>query len=47
MADKITTISKVKVGTQIGRLDDGDIVRFNAADIVFLGLAFSPRASDR
>ncbi len=47
MADKLTTISKVKVGTRIGRLDDEDIVRLNAAVIVFLGLAISPRASKR
>jgi mRNA interferase MazF len=47
MADKITTISRAKVGTRIGRLDDEDIVRLNAAVIVFLGLAISPRASDR
>jgi mRNA interferase MazF len=44
MVDKITTVSKSKVGGQIGRLDDEDIVRLNQAIVVFLGLATSPRA---
>ncbi len=43
MVDKVTTISKSKVGARIGRLDDEDILRFNQAVIVFLGLAVSPR----
>ena len=43
MVDKITTVPKSKVGERIGRLDDEDIVRFNQAVIVFLGLAVSPR----
>jgi mRNA interferase MazF len=47
MADKITTISKSMAGTRIGRLADEDIIRLNAAVIVFLGLAISPRASER
>jgi mRNA interferase MazF len=47
MPNEITTISRAKVGTRIGRLDDEDIVRLNAAVIVFLGLPISPRASDR
>ncbi len=39
MVDKITTVSKTKLGTRIGRLEDGDMVRLNRAMIVFLGLA--------
>ena len=35
MVDKITTVSKEKIGERIGRLDDQDIVRLNQA--VFLG----------
>lgn len=44
MVDKITTVSKAKIGKRIGRLDDEDIVRLNRAVLVFLGLAGS--ASD-
>ena len=44
MVDKITTVPKSKVGTQIGRLDDEDILRLNRAILVFLGLATSSRA---
>jgi mRNA interferase MazF len=44
MVDKITTVAKSKVGAQIGRLDDQDILRLNRAILVFLGLATSPRA---
>ena len=43
MVDKITTVPKTKVGARIGRLDDEDILRFNQAVLVFLGLAVSPR----
>ena len=39
MIDKITTVPKSKVGAQIGRLDDEDLVRLNRAVLVFLGLA--------
>ncbi len=44
MVDKITTVPKSKVGTRVGRLDDEDIVRLNQADLVYLGLAGSPKA---
>ncbi|MGB6908532.1 MAG: type II toxin-antitoxin system PemK/MazF family toxin [Methyloceanibacter sp.] len=44
MVDKITTVSKSKLGTRIGRLDDQDVVRLNQAILVFLGLTVSPRA---
>ena len=41
MVDKITTVSKSKAGTLVGRLDDADILRLNRAVLVFLGLAGS------
>jgi len=43
MVDKITTVTKSKVGERIGRLDDEDVLRLNQAMMVFLGLAVSPR----
>jgi mRNA interferase MazF len=46
MADKITTVSKAKLGRQIGRLDASDMARLDRAMLVFLGLAGSPRARD-
>ena len=42
MVDKITTIPKSRLGAQIGRLDDDDMLRLNQAILVFLGLATSP-----
>ncbi len=39
MVDKITTVSKERLGERIGRLDDEDVVRLNRANLVFLGLA--------
>lgn len=44
MVDKITTVNKSRLGNRVGRLDDEDMVRFNQAALVFLGLAASPRA---
>jgi mRNA interferase MazF len=41
MVDKITTIPKARLGNQVGRLDDEDIVRLNRAVLVFLGFAGS------
>ena len=41
MVDKITTIPKTRIGNQIGRLDDEDIVRLNRAVLVFLNFAGS------
>ena len=38
MVDKISTVSKEKLGRRIGRLDDRDVVRLNRAIMVFLGL---------
>ena len=45
MVDKITTVPKAKIGDQIGRLDEEDLVRLNQSMLVFLGLAVSPRLS--
>ena len=39
MVDKVTTIQKTKLGKQIGRLGDEDILRLNRALLIFLGLA--------
>ena len=39
MVDKITTVSKTRLGTRIGRISDEDAVRLNRAILVFLGLA--------
>ncbi len=44
MVDKITTVSKDRIGSRVGRLDDEDMVRANRAILVFLGLAGSPKA---
>ena len=39
MVDKITTVRRSKLGKQIGRLSNEDMVRLDRAIIVFLGLA--------
>jgi mRNA interferase MazF len=39
MVDKITTVSKEKLGSRVGVLGDADMVRLNQAILVFLGLA--------
>ena len=39
MIDKITTVSKKKLESVVGRLSDEDVVRVNRAVVVFLGLA--------
>ncbi len=39
MVDKITTVSRSKIGTHVGRLDDQDMLRLNRAVLVFLGIA--------
>lgn len=41
MVDKVTTVPKSRLGTQIGILGDEDLVLLNRALIVFLGLAGS------
>ena len=44
MVDKLTTVSKQRIGTKIGRLEDEDMVRLSRAILVFLGFAGSPKA---
>lgn len=44
MVDKLTTVPKSKIGIQIGRLDDSDLIRLNRAVVVFLGLAGASRS---
>jgi mRNA interferase MazF len=39
MVDKITTVSRSKLGEAVGVLDDADVVRLNRAIVVFLGTA--------
>jgi mRNA interferase MazF len=39
MIDKLTTVSRGKLGRKIGHLDDETMVRLNRAMMVFLGLA--------
>lgn len=39
MVDKLTTVSRSKLGDRIGRLDDDDMVRLSRAVLVFFGLA--------
>jgi mRNA interferase MazF len=45
MVDKIVTVSKSKIGTKVGRLDDEEVLRLNRAMLVFLGLTSSQRAA--
>ncbi len=42
MVDRITTVPKSRLGHQVGRLADQDLLRLNRALMVFLGLAVSP-----
>jgi len=44
MVDKLTTVSRERLGFQVGRLGDEDLVRLNRAILVFLGMAGSSRA---
>lgn len=39
MVDKVTTVSKAKIGKRVGRLSDEDVVRLDRAMMVFFGLA--------
>ncbi len=41
MVDKITTVSRRRLGRRIGALQRSDLQRFNQSAIVFLGLAGS------
>jgi mRNA interferase MazF len=39
MVDKITTVSKDRLGERVGHLEPEDVVRLNRAVMIFLGLA--------
>ena len=39
MVDKITTVSKKRLGKRIGRLEDNEVIRLNRAILVSFGLA--------
>ena len=39
MVDKMNTVSRSKLGAQVGALGDADLVRLNRAIVVFLGIA--------
>ena len=39
MVDKVTTVSRSRLGQCIGRLADNDLLRLNRSLLVFLGLA--------
>lgn len=41
MVDKMTTVRRSRLGTQIGLLDDANVLRLNRALVVFLGIATS------
>ncbi|MGD2122609.1 MAG: type II toxin-antitoxin system PemK/MazF family toxin [Gemmatimonadota bacterium] len=43
MVDRLTTVSRERLGYQVGRLDKEDMVRMNRAVLVFLGMAGSSR----
>ena len=43
MVDKLTTVSKERMGFRVGHLDEVDMVRLNQAILVFLGMAGSSR----
>jgi mRNA interferase MazF len=47
MIDKVTTVSKNKLESRVGRLSVEDIVRLNRAVLVFLGLAGSASSARR
>lgn len=41
MVDKLTTVRRSRLGSRLGTLDDADVVRFNRAMVVFLGISAS------
>ncbi|MDE3115825.1 MAG: type II toxin-antitoxin system PemK/MazF family toxin [Pseudomonadota bacterium] len=45
MVDKITTVSRAKLGRRVGRLGDEDMVRLSRAMVVFLGIGSGTRRS--
>lgn len=42
MADKITTVRRTRLGAQLGRLSDDDMVKLTRAVLIFLGFGGSP-----
>ena len=44
MVDKITTLSRIRLGHRVGRLADADMLRLNRAIAVFLGITRAPRS---
>lgn len=44
MIDKVTTVSRNRLGARIGSLPRADLVRVNQALLLFLGLANAPTA---
>ena len=44
IVDKITTVSKQRIGEKIGRMAEEDMVRLNRAILVFLGFAGSTKS---
>lgn len=47
MVDKIGTVRRTRLRTQVGRLSDEDMARLQRAALVFLGFAGSRRAAKR
>ncbi|OYW46002.1 MAG: growth inhibitor PemK [Sphingomonadales bacterium 32-68-7] len=45
MIDKLTTVPREKLGKHVGKLSDADMLRFDRAAIVFLGLAGQPASA--
>lgn len=43
MVDKITTVSRSKIGVHVGQLDDESMMRLSRALLVFLGIAAPKR----
>ncbi len=43
MADKLVTVRRSRLGEQLGRLDNADMIRLEQAVLVFLGFAGSSR----
>ena len=41
MVDKITTVRRLRLGGQVGVLDDANVLRLSRALVVFLGIASS------
>ena len=44
MVDKLTTVSRARLGSRLGSLHPEDMIRLNRAMMAFLGMAASSRA---